>query len=494
MAYGVEQQIGIGQAQVLPQGANPMALVQQLNRQKAYKDETDRYNQQVAKQEEKDLYGIVGDALNLRDFNPVIHEQVRKGKTDLAKKLMTEKPSLAEAHMMAQNYAQELGIVSDQFNQVDKYIADSKKEYDGDKAINLGNIEALTRKKVIDQYKATGKVDTSINPFDEVMMENSELSLTGKGNHLDIDFKNVLKQTPKGGYKRVNKNRGYDEMDWDVETYPDYYDFKPGDEGNAPTISTKSEASGLKDDAGNDIPMLSESAMDLVTAKTSNKLKLFNRVKEKYPDIDLKSGEAEKLMRIEAYKDVNEKIPLISSKPKTAANPVMSHSFNFGSGFGQQGGAGQTKGNAFDDFPNEDHGTFKIQDGTFFEADGSLKQGKLFIKGDRIPSTIKTALNAGGIDPKLLISGVDAILKDGKIVSMSNKPIGVVTRQAMEGVFQPKADTEPLKGEKLQFAPNQQPKGGSYSNQQPATYKGKKINVGVKNGKWYNTATGEEIK
>ena len=33
-----------------------------------------------------------------------------------------------------------------------------------------------------------------------------------------------------------------------------------------------------------------------------------------------------------------------------------------------------------------------------------------------------------------------------------------------------------------------------YTNQQPATYNGKKITVGVKNGKWYNTQTGEEIK
>ena len=34
----------------------------------------------------------------------------------------------------------------------------------------------------------------------------------------------------------------------------------------------------------------------------------------------------------------------------------------------------------------------------------------------------------------------------------------------------------------------------SYSNEQPATYKGQKITVGIKNGKWYNTKTGEEIK
>jgi hypothetical protein len=37
------------------------------------------------------------------------------------------------------------------------------------------------------------------------------------------------------------------------------------------------------------------------------------------------------------------------------------------------------------------------------------------------------------------------------------------------------------------------PKEG-YTSVQPATYNGKKITVGVKNGKWYNTATGEEIK
>lgn len=41
---------------------------------------------------------------------------------------------------------------------------------------------------------------------------------------------------------------------------------------------------------------------------------------------------------------------------------------------------------------------------------------------------------------------------------------------------------------------NKKNESSTYSNVQPATYNGKKITVGVRDGRWYNTATGEEIK
>jgi len=112
---------------------------------------------------------------------------------------------------------------------------------------------------------------------------------------------------------------------------------------------------------------------------------------------------------------------------------------------------GTTSGNAFDDIPDTDFKGFSVKGGMFLNADGTPKNGNVFITGEVIPSSIKSALNAGGIDAKLLTNGVDAVIKDGKIQSVSNKKIGTVTRDAMENVYQRKFDTEPLKGEHLKF-------------------------------------------
>lgn len=119
----------------------------------------------------------------------------------------------------------------------------------------------------------------------------------------------------------------------------------------------------------------------------------------------------------------------------------------------------------------------------------------MFLRGQAIPAPLMSALRAGGIDPALLSKGVDAVMKDGVIQSVSNKHIGTITRQSMAGVYQPKMDTEPKYRNQLQFGggKGQQAQGG-YSDLQSGTYNGKKVTIGKKGDKWYNTKTGEEIK
>jgi hypothetical protein len=333
MASGVQQQIGIGQAQVLPGSPNPNAFVEQLNRQKRYKDERDRYDAQQKEQKEYDLFKIAGDALNLRDFNPIIHGEVRKAKEELAKQLDPSKMSRADAHMIAQNYAQSLGQISDQFNQADKLIALSKEEYKGDKRLNLGNIEALARKDLLDQYKTKGQIDLSENPFDRALNNNPEFALTDDSDYGVVDFKNARKQPLEGSYSKTNTKGGMDKFSYKTEHYPDLYDFKDNGDGKEPTITTKAEDTGITE-KGMD-KMLSEEAYGFYKLTPSNVVALNKRLKRKYPDINLGSQEAETLRRIEAYNDVESKKPQINASVIEKANPERSHSFYFGSGFGQ---------------------------------------------------------------------------------------------------------------------------------------------------------------
>lgn len=125
----------------------------------------------------------------------------------------------------------------------------------------------------------------------------------------------------------------------------------------------------------------------------------------------------------------------------------------------------QMTGNAFDMMPDADYKNFNIRGGYIYNKDGTpyTTTGGTFISGEAIPAVIISALKSGGIDTKYLTRGVNAVVKDGVIQSISNKSIGTITREAMEGVYQKKMDTE-RKGESLNFQPAKpgQPKKKTY--------------------------------
>jgi len=125
----------------------------------------------------------------------------------------------------------------------------------------------------------------------------------------------------------------------------------------------------------------------------------------------------------------------------------------------------QMAGNAFDMMPDADYKNFNIRGGYIYNKDGTpyTTTGGTFISGEAIPAVIISALKSGGIDTKYLTRGVNAVVKDGVIQSISNKSIGTITREAMEGVYQKKMDTE-RKGESLNFQPAKpgQPKKKTY--------------------------------
>jgi len=323
MANGINNLIGYGSAQVLPEGPSTNVLAQQFARQKENREQNERYNQQVKQRDERELYGLVGDALNLKDFNPVIHDKVKKAQIELAQKIKAENPSYADAYLAAQNAAATLGQLSQGLNQLDQQIALTKKEYEGDKRINSGNIEMIARKKILDQLNATGKVDPSINYFDEALNEYPQFALTDKSDYTLTDFLPEEGEDLSGKYKETNKAGRTDQFDWKTKNYPVYYDFKDNGEAKEPTISTRSQPSGFKDESGMDIPMLDDMAYGRFKAMPSNVVAINKRLQDRYgKDIDLKSEEAEKLRKIEAYKDVERMKPKVNKSVVEKAAPI----------------------------------------------------------------------------------------------------------------------------------------------------------------------------
>lgn len=146
-----------------------------------------------------------------------------------------------------------------------------------------------------------------------------------------------------------------------------------------------------------------------------------------------------------------------------------------GGGKGSGGSESKIKGNVLDGMQDGNWGNFETSGGLFYKKDGSEYNGTVFIAGKHLPTNIKSVLKAGGIDPLLLTNGVDAEIKDGRIISISNKAIGSVSREDMEGIYQPKFDTE-RKGESLVF-PNSKEKQTKKPSESKGDWKSRAIKV-----------------
>lgn len=168
------------------------------------------------------------------------------------------------------------------------------------------------------------------------------------------------------------------------------------------------------------------------------------------------SPQAEMIKRAVAYDylkgmtsgSVNELKENTLSTPQIRLNVGMP-AFPVPQNSGNGSNIGGATGNPFDDITDLSTGGGYSKSGSFFNKDGALKTGKVFIRGEHIPASWKAVMKAAGITPEYLNSGVDANIENGQIVSVSNKNIGTVTRGAMEN-FAKKFDTE-RKGEGMGF-------------------------------------------
>ena len=114
---GIEQQIGIGQAQITPNGSvNAMQVAQQINSNYERKIQLDYQKQLHDQQRQRQIIGLVGEALDPRIFDKVFTEKVVSAQKGVLKKIQ-ENPNLSEADVavMAQGEAQKIAQLNDLF-------------------------------------------------------------------------------------------------------------------------------------------------------------------------------------------------------------------------------------------------------------------------------------------------------------------------------------------------------------------------------------------
>lgn len=337
MASGIENLQGYGEAQIFPRGKGYGEFLNNLNEQRQFQFQRERQTKLDQEKKDNELYSLIGNELNPRDFNAVIHYKVKKAQEDLASQIIANKNlDYGQMYLMAHNKAAELGQVSDVLNRVDQQLALTKKEYEGDKRINSGAVEIAARKNILDQIKNGQIPDESINYFDKILNENPNIGLVDQSDATFTDFLPEEKQPLKFNVRKRNPVGKTMQYSYDFENYPAYYDVQQKGDFESPAITVRSQPSGIKDASGNEQPMLSDDAYKRFSIKPSNVVALNRRIVRNNPGIDLSSQEAEKLRKVEAYKDVAKFTP-VPRESRTEQQPVIH--INTGSGSTKNAGA-----------------------------------------------------------------------------------------------------------------------------------------------------------
>lgn len=337
MAYGTEQLIGQGLAQVFPRGKGYGELMDNLNQQRQYQFQRERQTKLDQEKKNDELYSLIGNELNPRDFNAVIHYKVKKAQEDLASQIIANpKMDYGQMYLQAHNKAAELGQTSDTLNRLDQQIALTRKEYEGDRRLNMGVAELAARKKILDKIQNGEKLDESVNYIDEALNDPTlqKSLLTDNSNYVNFDLKAHKMDDLTGSVRKRVAGRTT-AFNYNVDNIPTYFSVTPGKtEYDEPTVNTKSEI--VTDANGNKIPILSEDAYGAIKLQHSNITSLNNIIQEKYgKEIDLRSQQADILRRKEAYDMLEQQKPKVNSK-RSELQPIT---INTGSGSTKNAGA-----------------------------------------------------------------------------------------------------------------------------------------------------------
>lgn len=325
MAYGIQNLLGYGQAQVLPRGEEYGYgdMINDITQQRNIKFQRQRQATLDKQKRDDDLYSLIGNELNPRDFNSVIHYKVKKAQEELASQIISNKNlDYGQMYLMAHNKAADLGQLSDKLNRLDQQIALTKKEHEGDRRINSGAIELEARKHILDQIESGKMPDESVNYYDKVLNENPDISLVDKSDATLMDMTPEEKQPLKFNVRKRNSVGKTMQYSYDFDNYPAYYDVKQKGDFAPPEITTRSEPSGVKDASGKELPMLSDDAYKRFAVSPSDVVALNRRIKRNNPDIDLGSRQAETLRKIEAYKDAERRKP-VPKESRTEQQPYI---------------------------------------------------------------------------------------------------------------------------------------------------------------------------
>lgn len=481
MPSGTQNLIGYGEAQVLPPSqSNPMQFVELYKQQQDSAERQQRYNDVKKSQDEKELYGIVGDSLNPRNFNTAIHGKILQAQKELAQKIKSESPSYGDTFILAQNKAAELGKISQQLNNVDQQLALTKKEYEFDKRVNSGAIEMAARKRILDELNRTGQIDETINYFDEVANDNPELALVDKSGYTFTDFRPEERQPLEYDVKKRNSAGRVNQYKWKMDNFPAYYDVVQKGEGQPPEVLVRSEPSGILTREGTEVPMLSQDAYRRFSLTPSNVFAINQRLKSQYgAGLNLRSEVADKLRRIEALKDVERNKP-VPKESIVEQQPIPRVNVSVNAGGGNNKGSAQIDLRDTNEYPTSGGG---YQDITrlFSGVDVTgLPDGKKlkaeYVQYNPATKTVKYKEYTGDKERQTDLTTFFQNIK-------TNNP--ALDMKFLEGLRNPITGSKETKPTK---------ESGGYSN--VTTIKdpsGNPIQAGVKDGKWYNIKTGKAL-
>ena len=330
MAYGVDQQIGIGQAQVLPQGPSHMPVAQQLYRNRQDREEKERREKKDRDLDEYNRIKIVGDALDPRNFNQLVHTKVRDATAELAAKLK-DKPSLADTYLMAQQHAGKLGHMSDQFNQLQQSLSKTRDEYKSYKNINTEAIAEKALGMALKDYNEKGEVDLKRNYFDEALNTNPRAALKGGTCYIPKVDPDELVEHEFEGEERGSRGGGT-RFKWKFKNLPSFYDVKDKGKFDAPQVTTKGVPIKIGD---KEEMMLPEDAYQRYVVDPTDVLKLDVAIKDKYgEDFDVNTEQGEVLRRIEAFKNVDKfkPVPKVSDRQFEPRQSITNVNISGGAG------------------------------------------------------------------------------------------------------------------------------------------------------------------
>lgn len=312
MASGTTNQIGYGQAQILDMsGFNPMQAVQAYNEQKGLKENQKRYDDAKKEQEKKELYGILSDSLNPRDFNTLLHGRVRDEISRLAEKINTQGGDYGSIYLEARQKANELASVSDKLNSAKSLMDASEKEWGSYEGINPINIRKIADNMLANDLQS-GRINENTNYFDEAMNKyGHEYGITSGSDAPNFKFQAWEKQTPSKKVVSINSLGGRRSGTWKGEYYPAFYsvDMGSADDMRPPTVKLNEEETGLGITGYE--KMLNNDAYNRYIANRADYLRLNREVQNRFgKNIDLQSETAEKLRRSIAREKVLKYLPV----------------------------------------------------------------------------------------------------------------------------------------------------------------------------------------
>lgn len=327
---GVQNQIGMGMAQVTPDsGVNPLHIAAQIQQNKRYNELLKLQKQENDERRQKSLLGIVGDALNPRIFEKEFTNRVLSAQKDIVKRIQSNPNGYSDADvaLMSQNAAQDIAKLNDIFLNAENAIKGQSGRYAKSERIDRTGLEAIARKNVLDDIGRSEKgesVDFTKDYFNLAKSQHPYSGLIDDSDAIDLKLGTVDYQDIGDTYSEKNKYGATETGSYSAKVLHPFYEIVDKGRGNVPEFKIKGEPS-LFSTEKLPISKLKEDAYQRFILNQDNEDVLNRRLIKKYPDLDINSKDAEELRRVEAYEYLKNNVPqrAIKTADKKVEAPVV---------------------------------------------------------------------------------------------------------------------------------------------------------------------------